>query len=75
MRVLVVAGCDAPEVLEPAEHTFDDVAVAVAFFIEDMEMFAVGLVGNDWFDLAPLQPRTPMVGVVSFVCQKETGVR
>jgi len=43
--VLVVASSDAPKIFEPSEHAFDDIAVAIAFFIEGMDVLRLALLG------------------------------
>ena len=43
----VVAGCDAPEVLQSTEHALDGVAGAVASGVKGMRMLACRLVGDD----------------------------
>ena len=41
---LVVAGCDAPEILEPREHAFDQVARPVGFAIVCESIGVISLV-------------------------------
>jgi hypothetical protein len=43
----VVASCDAPEILEPAETSLDDVAPLIGAFAEAVEGNPVGFVWND----------------------------
>jgi len=43
----VVASCDPPEILEPAETALDNITPFVGAFAEAVEGHPVGLVGND----------------------------
>ena len=43
----VVAGCDAPEVLQSTKHALDGVAGAVASGVKGMRMLACWLVGDE----------------------------
>lgn len=45
----VVASCDAPKILEPAETALDDIAPFVGAFAEAVEGHSVGFVWNDGF--------------------------
>ena len=64
---LVVACCDASELLEPGEHAFD----AIAFFVEARIAAVldgpVGPRGNDRLGPDPVQQLVKMVGVVGLV--------
>jgi hypothetical protein len=44
---LIIAGSDAPEILEPAEAAFDDIASFVGAFVEAMEGSSIRLIRND----------------------------
>ena len=43
---LVVSGGDAPEVLEPAKASLDDISAFIGAFVESADNDAVGFVGD-----------------------------
>lgn len=67
MRELVVAGCDAPPILEPAEATFDDIAALVGFLVMADLLFAIGFARNNGLDALLLQEGSDRVGVIAFI--------
>ena len=64
---LVVAGCDAPEVLEGAEGPFDPVALAIGVAVVGDRPLARGGGGDDGLGLLRFQGASQAVGVVSLV--------
>jgi len=71
----VVAGCDAPEVLETAEHALDEVAALVGFGIVFMGVLAGWIGRYHGLDAALRQPVSQAVGIVSSVGQQASGRR
>jgi hypothetical protein len=65
----VVAGCDAPEVLEAAEGFFDEVTALVALGVVANDALAIRAAGNDRDDCALAQMFPQAVGIVSFVSE------
>lgn len=65
----VVAGCDAPEVLEPAKAAFDDVPALVGALVEAMQVDPVGLVRNDRPCSSLEDQGSEGVSVVAFVSE------
>lgn len=63
----MVSGCDAPSVIEPAEHARSEVAAAVgpAFYWTDG--ISGGLARNDWHDVILDEPSPQLNGIVDFV--------
>ena len=57
----------APEILESAEASFDDVAPLVGALVERVQYYAVGFVGNDGFDAALGDECPEGVAVITFV--------
>ena len=70
---MVVASGDSSEVLEPTEGILDAVALFVGFLVEAERLLAVGLVGNDDFGAAILQPLSQWRAVISLVAEKLRG--
>ena len=64
---LVVSGCDAAEVLEPAEAALDSVSAFVGAFVEAMDDDAVGFVGDDGLGAATYDFAAKVVAVIPFV--------
>ncbi len=64
---LVVAGCDAAEVLEATEHGFDEPAVAVALLVIFDGPLAVASSGDDGDRALISQRRAKVIGVVSSI--------
>ena len=62
------------KVLEASEHTLNYISTNIWFSVEGMALLAVDLVGNDRLDVPPLQPGSPVVGVVGFAGQEVPGV-
>ncbi len=65
--VSVVSRCDAPKVLQPAEHPFDGVPVSVKDWREAIFPFPVGLGRDVRHRAAILDLATDSVGVIAFV--------
>ena len=64
---LVVAGCDAPELLQLVEEAFDVVALAIDDFLPPESLFAVGFVGNVGDRALITDVSTNTVGIVTLV--------
>jgi hypothetical protein len=67
---LVIASCDAPEILEPAEATFNDVAAFVGLLVMADFLFAVEFTWNNGLDALFLQKGSDCIGVVAFVSEQ-----
>src|SRR5437764_14665696 len=63
----VVAGCDAPEVFQPVEGTFDAPAQLVEAPAEGERLFPVAAVWNDRIGSALIQLRAQFGAIVSLV--------
>ena len=66
----VVASCDTPEILEPAETALDDVAPLIGAFAEAVEGHPVGFVWNDGLGTTINDFGAKAVAVVSFVANE-----
>jgi hypothetical protein len=70
-------GCDAAQLFEPADALFDDVALAVSFFVEDHARIVVGLlvclVRDYRLDVPLTQPAADGLAAVAFVAGKLPG--
>ncbi len=66
----VVASCDAPEILEPAETALDDVAALIGAFAEAVEGHPVGFVWNDGLSTTIKDFGAKAVAVISFVANE-----
>jgi hypothetical protein len=64
---LVISGGYAPEVLEPAEASFDDVSTGIGAFVETMQGDAVGLVWNDGFGATIDDVGSQSVAIIALV--------
>lgn len=64
---LVVAGCDASEILEGAEGPFDPVALTIGVAVVGDRPLAGGGGGDDGLGLLRLQGTSQAVGVISLV--------
>jgi len=64
---LIVSGCNAPKVLEPAEAAFDDISTFVGAFIKAMDDDTVGFVGDDGFGAATNDFAAKVVAVIPLV--------
>jgi hypothetical protein len=64
---LVVAGGDAPPILEAAEHAFDEIALAVGDLVKGMMPFAGRIVRNDRDSPALTQEAPEPIAVISRV--------
>ena len=64
---LVVSGCDAAEILEPAKAALDDVSAFVGAFVEAMDDDAVGFVGDNGLGTAAYDFAAKFVAVIPFV--------
>ena len=69
---LVVSGGDAPEVLEPTEAAFDDIAAFVGALVEWMDDHTVGFVGDDRLGAAANDFAAKVVAVIPFVGEERT---
>ena len=67
MREFVVAGCNAPEVLETAEASFDDVPSFISLLVVSNFLLAVGLARNDGSDAVLFEESPDRIGVIAFV--------
>jgi hypothetical protein len=67
---LVISGSDAPEILEPAEAAFDDVAPFVGTLAEGVEGYSVGLVRNDRAGAAAFDVGAEVVAVIALVADE-----
>jgi hypothetical protein len=68
----VVACCDSPEVLESAEHAFDEIAQLVGLRIVGMRMLAGRVWRDDSFDPAFSEPVAKASCVVGAIGQQAT---
>lgn len=66
----VVAGCDASEVFEAAEHALNDVAAFVSILVVTMRMFACRIGRDHRFDTPPGEFIAQAVGVIGSVGQQ-----
>lgn len=66
----VVASCDTPEILEPAEAALDDIAPFVGTFAEAVEGQSVGFVGNDGLGAAIDDFGAKAVAVIAFIANE-----
>lgn len=64
---LVVSGCYAPEVLEPAEAALDDVSAFVGTFVETMDDDTVGFIGDYGLGAATGDFGAKAVAIIAFV--------
>ena len=64
---LVVSGSDAPEVLEPAKASLDDISAFVGAFVEAMDDDTVGFVGDDGFGAATNDFAAKVIAVIPFI--------
>jgi len=64
---LVVSGGDAPEVLEPAKASLDDISAFVGAFVEAMDDDTVGFVGDDGFGAATNDFAAKVIAVIPFI--------
>jgi hypothetical protein len=69
----IVSGCDASEILEPAEGVLDSVSLLVGIPVEAEGLFAVRLVGNDGFCAALAEPLPQLGAVIGFVAEHLSG--
>jgi hypothetical protein len=70
----VVSCCDAPPILELAEHALDEVSSAICLVIERIGRTPCSGRWNDSLDLSPLQPIAQTVGIIGFVGQQPFGL-
>lgn len=66
----VVSGCDAPEVLDAAEHPFDGVAAPIGNGVLGVGMFARRVGRDDGFAASFGEPVAQLAGVVGAVGQE-----
>ena len=64
---LVVSRGDASPILEPAEATFDDVAVLVGLLVMADFLLAVGFTRNDGLDASLFKEGSDGIGVIGFI--------
>ena len=69
MGASVVAGVDAPPVLEPSEHVLDLVALAIERAVVVDRLLAVGFGGDAGRDAAFGKGLAEPVGVIAFVAE------
>lgn len=67
---LIVSGCDASEVFEPAKATFDHVTAFVGASVEAMDDDAVRFVGDDRLCAATHDFAAKLVAVIPLVGEK-----
>ena len=67
---LVIASCDTPEVLEPAEATLDDISSFVGALAEAVEGDPIGFVWNDRLSTAIDDFGAEAVTIVAFVADE-----
>ena len=67
MGELVVSRGDAPPILEPAEATFDDVAVLVSLLVMADFLLAVGFTRNDGLDAVFFKEGSDGIGVIGLI--------
>ena len=70
MGASVVAGVNAPPVLEPSEHVLDLVPLAIEFVVMVDGLLAIGFGGDARRDAAFGEGPAKPVGVIAFVAQK-----
>ena len=70
LSMLVVAGSDTPELFDPAEKTFDQIALAVKPRRKPEPLLAVGFVGNVGPDVPCRRSLADGVAVVALVSQQ-----
>ena len=70
MREFVVSCCDTPEIFEPAEAAFDDVALLVGVLVVRDFLFAVGFARDNGFDVALFEEGSDRIGIIAFVGQE-----
>ena len=71
----VVSSGDAPEILDPAEAAFDDVASSVGSFVEAMDANAIGFVGDYGLGAALDDLCPQIVAVVALVGKQSAHLR
>ena len=69
MCASVVTGMDAPPILEPAEHVFDLVALAIENSVVFDRLFAVGFRWDAGHDAAFGESLAKPVGVIALVTE------
>ena len=69
----VIARCDAPEVLESAEHAFDEIAQLVGLRIVGMRMLAGRVWRDDSFDREPVAQASCVVGAIGQQATRQPG--
>lgn len=70
---LVVASCDPAPVLEPAEHSLDEVALDVGCRIEGERLSSVATIRDDGRDVPPSECASKALGIIIGVGQKRAG--
>jgi len=66
----IISGCDAPPVLQPAEHALDQIASAVGLAVERTGSLSPGARGDDRLDAAFSQQGAEGVGIVGLVTEQ-----
>ena len=64
---LVIAGGDAPELLQPVEETFDVVALSIDAFLPAEALLPVGFFGNVGDRTLGSNMRTNAIGIVALI--------
>ena len=75
MSTAVVPGRDAPPILEPAEHAFDEIAVLVPFLVVFDRVLAPFPSGDAGFDVPAFKRGAEPVGVIAAIRDQEVGIR
>lgn len=70
---LVISGCDAPEILEPAEHAFDPVAELVGLSVKGVVPFAGRVVGDYRFGAAGDEEGSEAVAIITAIGEQAPG--
>lgn len=65
LYAFVVSCGDTADVFETSEHAFNDIAPATAHAVECTGLRPVGLVWKHRLGLSPLQPGSPVIGIVA----------
>jgi hypothetical protein len=66
----IVSGCNAPPVLQPAEHALDQIASAVSLAVERTGSFSAGARGDNRLDAAFSEQGAEGVGIVGLVSEQ-----
>jgi len=72
---LIVAGCDAAPILEPAEAALDDIAFLIDFLVVTDFRFAIGFARDDGLDAAGLKKGTQCIAVIALIGEQSLDPR